>query len=297
MRAVDAVRVHGGAARWRHLAIAGITRGELARAIAAGLLVRAGRGTYALPGLHPDYVEATRLNGYLSHASAAEAWGLDLINPPPVPHIALPHNRPVPCTAAVLHRIRSHELTETTHIPWPVTTIERTLVDCARSMPFAETLAITDSALRRRLVAKHALTRLAQTVRGPGAPAVRRSFFAADGQSASIGESLTRAAALEAGLPPPELQYKLRLPAGRVAYLDLAWRRYRGREVRLGVEFDGRTSHGSDDAFVADRRRRNRIETIGWGLLEITMIHVTKEYLQTGALILATLNARWHDAR
>jgi hypothetical protein len=125
---------------------------------------------------------------------------------------------------------------------------------------------------------------------------VRRSFFAADGQSASIGESLTRAAALEAGLPLPELQYKLRLPGGRVAYLDLAWRRYRGREVRLGVEFDGRTSHGSDGAFAADRQRRNRIETIGWGLPEITMINVTKEYVQTGALILATLNARWHDA-
>jgi hypothetical protein len=138
---------------------------------------------------------------------------------------------------------------------------------------------------------------LATAVRGPGAPAVRRSFFAADGQCASIGESLTRAAALEAGLPPPELQYKLRFPSGRVAYLDLAWRRYRGREVRLGVEFDGRTSHGSDGAFVADRRRRNRIETIGWGLLEITMIHVTEEYLQTGALFAAVLNARWHDAR
>jgi hypothetical protein len=138
--------------------------------------------------------------------------------------------------------------------------------------------------------------RLARDTRGPGAPAVRRSFLAADGQSASIGESLTRAAALEAGLPPPELQYQLRLPGGRVAYLDLAWRRYRGREVRLGVEFDGRTSHASDGAFVADRRRRNRIEAIRWGLLEMTMIHVTKEYLQTGALILATLNARWDDA-
>ena len=64
----------------------------------------------------------------------------------------------------------------------------------------------------------------------------------------------------------------------------------------LGVEFDGRSSHGSDGAFVADRRRRNRIETIGWGLLEITMIHVTREYTQTGALILATLNGRWRDA-
>jgi hypothetical protein len=129
----------------------------------------------------------------------------------------------------------------------------------------------------------------------PGAPAVRRALLAADGRSASIGESLTRAAALDAGLPPPELQYKLQLPGGRVAYLDLAWRRYGGRLVRLGVEFDGRSSHGSDGAFVADRRRRNRIETIGWGLLEITMIHVTREYTQTGALILATLNGRWHD--
>jgi predicted transcriptional regulator of viral defense system len=168
VRAVDAVRAHGGAARWRHLAMAGITRGEVARAMAAGLLVRVGRGTYALPGIHSDHVEATRLNGYLSHVSAAEAWGLDLISPPPVPRIALPHNRPAPHTKAVLHRIRSHELAETTHIPWPVTTIERTLVDCARTMPFADTLAVADSALRRGLVDKHVLTRLAQDVRGRG---------------------------------------------------------------------------------------------------------------------------------
>jgi hypothetical protein len=275
---------------------AGITRWQLARAIAAGLLVHAGRGTYSLPGIQSDYLEAVRVNGYLSHASAAEAWGLDLISPPSVPHIAVPHNRPAPHIKAVLHRIRSDELVETAHNPWPVTTIERTLVDCARTMPFADALAIADSALRRRLVDWHVLTRLAEDVRGPGASAVRRALLAADGRSASIGESLTRAAALDAGLPPPELQYKLQLPGGRLAYLDLAWRRYGGRVVRLGVEFDGRSSHGSDGAFVADRRRRNRIETIGWGLLEITMIHVRREYTQTGALILATLNGRWRDA-
>jgi hypothetical protein len=32
-------------------------------------------------------------------------------------------------------------------------------------------------------------------------------------------------------------------------------------------------------------------------MLEITMINVTEEYLQTGALIVAVFNARWHDAR
>jgi hypothetical protein len=127
-------------------------------------------------------------------------------------------------------------------------------------------------------------------------PAIRRVFAAADGRSASIGESFVRAAALEAGLPQPELQHKLKLPSGRVAYLDLALRWYRGREVRLGAEFDGRTSHGSDGAFVADRRRRNEIESAGWGLLEITMIHVTNEYVQTGALMASTLGARWRDA-
>jgi hypothetical protein len=86
MRAVDVVRYHGGAARWSQLAAAGVSRSELARELAAGHLVRVGRGTYSLPGIRADYLEAVRLNGYLSHATAAAAWGLDLLGEPTVSH-------------------------------------------------------------------------------------------------------------------------------------------------------------------------------------------------------------------
>jgi hypothetical protein len=61
-----------------------------------------------------------------------------------------------------------------------VTTIERTIVDCARTMLFADALAIADSALRQSLVDSKVLMRLAEGVRGPGAPAVRRALLAKD---------------------------------------------------------------------------------------------------------------------
>jgi hypothetical protein len=163
-------------------------------------------------------------------------------------------------------------------------------------MPFPDALALADSALRQELVDRQTLANLAASANGPGSPAIRRVLAAADGRSASIGESFTRAAALDAGLPAPELQYPLSFPNGPAAYIDLAWRWFRGREVCLAVEFDGRTSHGSAGAFVADRRRRNRIESIGWGLLEITMTHVTREYRRTGALMATTLHTRWRNA-
>jgi hypothetical protein len=179
-----------------------------------------------------------------------------------------------------------------TENPWPVTTLERTLTDCARMLPFADALVIIDSALRNRAIEPARLVEIAGTLRGPGSTSARRALLAADGQSASIGETLVRASAIEAGLPRPELQYLVILDDRSKAYFDLAWPTYGGREVKVAAEFDGFSGHGTVD-FVKDRRRHNKLVVAGWERLIYTMADVEFGYQNVGRQIRQTLEDRW----
>lgn len=153
--------------------------------------------------------------------------------------------------------------------PWPVTTVAQTVADCARILPFADALVILDSALRNG-----------------------RVLLAGDRRSASIGETLVRASALETGLPGPDLQHPVTFDDGTKAYLDLAWPDYRGRAVKLAVEFDGYSGHGKVD-FVKDRRRHNKLVMRGWSRLIYTLPDVEKRYPAIGAEIRHVLDDRW----
>jgi very-short-patch-repair endonuclease len=66
----------GGIARTRELLRAGATRGDLARAIACGALLRPRRGLYAVPALDAPTQEALSHGGLLACMSACEAYGL-----------------------------------------------------------------------------------------------------------------------------------------------------------------------------------------------------------------------------
>jgi hypothetical protein len=292
----DVVRAHGGAARWKTVHDAGFTWRQLADSIARGQLIHVGFGTYALPTADPAVVAATKANGFLCHASAAAGWNLSLLRRPARPHILVADNSTVHLPDVQLHRVARRHLVDTVRRPWPTTTLERTLVDCARTLPFPEALAIIDSALRSGRIDHDTVVTLAGSVRGPGSVRARRVLAAGDGRADSVGESATRAAALDAGLPPPELQHEIRFgQAEFAAFTDLAWRWYRGRDVKLAVEFDGLGPHGTRNALVQDRWRRNKLEKAGWGLLEITMGDVIERYPATGELIRDTLERRWRD--
>jgi hypothetical protein len=290
----DVAKRLGGAARWSAFKAAGVSRHALAGAIAAGSLVRHGWGTYALPGADPDVVAAVRLNGFLSHESAAAFWRLDVRRPANEPRIVVPDDRRVPMPHRGVRLVERDRL-EGTENPWPVTTLERTLTDCARTLPFADALVIIDSALRNRATEAARLVEIARTLRGPGSTAARRAFLAADGRSASIGETLVRASAIEAGLACPDLQYLVILDNLSKAYFDLAWPTYCGREVKVAAEFDGFSGHGTVD-FVRDRRRHNKLVVAGWERLIYTMQDVELGYENVGQQIRQTLEERWWKA-
>lgn len=122
---------------------------------------------------------ANALTGVVSHRSAALHWGWEVKIPPELPDVTVRRNRAVPeerCVGVALHRADL----AWSEVEGVVTSRERTLVDCMRSLPLDEALAIADSALRHRSLTKDRLVELADTVRGPGAPQARRGALRRD---------------------------------------------------------------------------------------------------------------------
>jgi hypothetical protein len=162
----------------------------------------------------------------------------------------------------------------------PVTSLARTVLDLARTMPFEEAVAVADAALHRaadrgRRVAgaggdgvgtidQAALAdALLAAARWPGTPAARRVVAFADGRSASVGESRSRIALRRAGLPAPVLQWPVVGRDGRfIGYTDFGW-----PEQRVVGEFDGRIKYGEllrpgeapSDVVVAEKLREDRL--------------------------------------
>jgi hypothetical protein len=105
----------------------------------------------------------------------------------------------------------------------PVTTPERTVVDCALTMPFDHAVMLADAALHRRLVSRESLARqLDRLHRVPGTRRAEQVVAFADPRSDGPGESFSRVLMHRWGVPTPELDVQVTdvrgLPLGRVAF-------------------------------------------------------------------------------
>ena len=108
-------------------------------------------------------------------------------------------------------------------------------------------------------------------------PAARRVIAFADGRSESVGESRSRVAIAAAGLPPPELQWPVRLADG-TAYTDFAW-----PELRTVGEFDGRVKYGRllrpgqqpGDVVHAEKLREDAVRAQDWEMVRWTWADLT----------------------
>lgn len=99
----------------------------------------------------------------------------------------------------------------------PVTTPERTVVDCALTLPFDHAVMLADAALHRGLVSRDSLAR--QLDRLHRVPGTRRAVDAvcfADPRSRCPGESFSRVLLHRRGLPAPELNEPVTDVDGRV---------------------------------------------------------------------------------
>lgn len=236
------------------------SRRRVRRAVRDGRIHRLARGRFALPSTEDTRARAHELHAVLGLRSAAAAHGWELKEQPACPELIVPRGRnvaPDRRTGVVLHwtTLAPDQVSE------GVTTPLRTIVDCARHLPFDEALAIADSSLRHGSSTREELD--AFDVRGAGAAAVRRVLRHADGRAANPFESVLRALCIEAGLGV-ETQLAVDLGTG-VVHTDLG-----SVELRLALEADSWTFHSTRQAHTRDCARYNLLTLRGWRVLRFT---------------------------
>ncbi|MGS0687673.1 hypothetical protein ACVBEQ_21360 [Nakamurella sp. GG22] len=269
----------------------GYTDGEIRRLIARGRWTKAVRGAYFVAGGNTEGmgVPMTAVQRHLvaMHAVRSRFAGDQIFS-----HVsaAVIHQLPVPVTAAGAvhvtrnpparaHRgplIHAHAaaLAEGDMVErngWRVTSVDRTVADLTRVLPFEDGVVVADAALHRQLTTKAQLAeQLKVAGRMPGGLAASRAIGFADGLSESVGESRSRVMIHRAGLPEPELQVEVRAADGRfLARGDFGYRQHRV----LG-EFDGKVEYGpaiagSDpaEALFREELREDAVRDAGWAVV------------------------------
>ena len=102
---------------------------------------------------------------------------------------------------------------------------------------------------------------------------MRRVLDLVDGRAESPQETRLRARLVLAGLPPPEVQFRI-LHEGRfVARVDLAWPAW-----RIAIEYDGLWHVGSRPQMGLDRRRLNALFRAKWHIVHVTADMLRDEF-------------------
>ncbi len=204
----------------------------------------------------------------VSHQSAALLWGLPLIGDGSTVHVIqrTAAHRGRPDLRRHRHRLASGDVVELDGLP--VTSLERTVADCACALPASDGVVLADAALRRGM-ARQACTEI--LLRRSGQRGVRKALTVlelADDGAESPGESRLRHLVLRAGLPVPQTQVRVETTDGP-AWGDLGW-----EEWRLLAEYDGATKYtarsSAAGAVLRERRREVLIERCGWRVVRAT---------------------------
>jgi very-short-patch-repair endonuclease len=168
--------------------------------------------------------------------------------------------RPRPGPPAVLH----WSAIDPDDLAGRISSIVRTVVDCARILPFGEALAVADAALSNGRLCRAELVEATKAMRGPGRPNAVEVAAAATGASDSFLESMLRAILMAAGVDGFEPQLLVTRGRFRVR-VDLGH-----RFCRIALEADGYAFHGSSKEFSADCPRYDELAAAGWLVLRFT---------------------------
>lgn len=156
----------------------------------------------------------------------------------------------------------------------PVTSLIRTVLDCARTVSFPRGVALADAALMKGLALADLETGLASAPLQHGIRRARRVVGSTEPGAESVGETFSRLTLAAAGVPVPELQFLVIDSEGEVcARSDFAWRAQR----TLG-EFDGRAKYGRllragdkpGNAVFREKVREDRLRDLGWEVVRWT---------------------------
>lgn len=264
------------------LSRSGMSDADIALALAQHTRVR--RGVYAAEyphGREEQHLLAARAvlathrpDCVLSHVTAALVWEfpvmLSELGPVTVSRIgdlSVP-NRRQPGVHVFGHILSSRDVIH--HDGVPVTTAERTVLDCARHLPFLPSLAIADAAAHAGVLDPASISRQMSQMRGwKGVGKTRHVLAAIDPATESPGETWTRMALLTAGYEV-ESQFVVADSGGFVGRAD-----FRIKDTPVLVEFDGQSKYGlSDDApreaLWREKRRHDALVQAGYEVVRLT---------------------------
>ncbi len=272
---------HGSSASRAEMLRWGTPAADLRRYLRGGLLVRTGRGLYALPlreiddhwvRLRSQHLQAAAAHSgpvsVLAFRTGSVAWGLPVASIPERPELIRPPGSSRPTGANTRYRtLKADEVLR--HGGLFVTSMPRLAVDLALEMRPPEALVTIDAVARSGVDVGQLLAAL--HARGP----VRHSRRAAetlswvDPHSESPLESWGRGELLLEGVPRPECNLELRF-GGREIRPDMLW-----LPLGIAAEADGRGKYDDDDALWREKRRQEWMEQkLGLSVLRFTYAEV-----------------------
>ncbi|MGC5165683.1 hypothetical protein [Luteimicrobium sp. DT211] len=269
-------------------------RAEHERSLADGSLIRVRAGVYAPPVTAEGparrrkeevllgaraALEKLRVEFWFSHDTAALLWGLwtwRLSGQVHLTHLRTQHVDGARAGSTTRHwtdlpeRQRTAWVDDGTGLLVPVTSLERTIVDCARSCPPDAGLVVADAGLRLGADRDVVEAVLAEASGGRGVRRARRVVAAADPRSESPIESVTRWVVVDAGLPTPELAIEQQTWSGRY-WVDLGW-----PELKVGIEVDGLEKYSGRygdprQVLLDEKRRHDALVEAGWLLIRVSL--------------------------
>jgi hypothetical protein len=263
----------------RQLLAAGIEPGDLRNRTRSGSLLHLRRGAYADPldrTVYERHLLLTEAAVSLADSESVVSFGSagvlhDLpIRPAEIDLVHLTRKRNSggrikPGIHVHVAPLEGSEVDEV--LGMPVTSLDRTVVDLARSSPFAHAVAAGDVAARQGMDLAAVAEQLDRAKRRRGASKARRVARIIDSRSESVGESVSRVRIIEQGLPLPELQVEFNGPDGFLAVVDFLWPEY-----DLIGEFDGKVKYGRllrpgedpGDAVFREKQREDRLRDMGF---------------------------------
>jgi very-short-patch-repair endonuclease len=231
---------------------------------------RLGAELYCWEGLRQDpWLQLSAIHRMLppeavfSGATAAWMMGLDLVPNDPV-EIIVPVGSGIRSRAGLT--VRRGEVLASDVASFrglPATAVNRTLCDLCLRLPALNALIAIDMAVHLRLTDTNALRCYSDAVQGRAGAYRLRSLAALAADAESPMETRLRWLLIEAGLPHPDVQTKLRDREQR--FLGRADLYYPG--PRLILEYDGANHR---DRLVEDNRRQNLLINAGFRLLRFT---------------------------
>lgn len=253
---------------------------QVKRLIADGILRRLHPQVFVLVGTPASFrrsawaAQLWSRDGVLSGLTAARFLDLDAPRAPLI-EVSLPRRARPP--SGVLVRRQEVDRRDISRVQGlPITTMPRSVIDCARFLAEQQLDVLLDSAIRSGMGKQLLLDRMDELcVPGrPGSRSIRKLVAERETEQGLTGSAFERVllrSLRQARLPMPVCQWPC-LDDDFAAYIDFAY-----PEHGVAIEADSYRWHSGRHAWEADRKRTSELSSRGWRVIQVTWIQLKYE--------------------